>query len=95
MINCLDNSAIIIVLFIFILLYGLNLAKIKLPNYIRNLFNNTIFKIVFLSLLLAYNFKTAPHVAIIVALVFVLTLDYMNHEEMKETFTYLESFMNN
>lgn len=66
----------------------------ELPNFLQNLFNNTIFKVVFLSLLIIYSFDKAPHVALIVALVFVLTLEYLNHEEIKETFAYYESFKN-
>jgi Cu/Ag efflux pump CusA len=95
MANIMSSPVIIIIFSLFIILYGLNLAKIKLPNYIKKLFDNTIFKIVFLSLLLAYNFKAAPHVAVIVALTFVLTLDYMNQQEMRENLSYLEYFVKN
>jgi len=90
----LDNDWVAGLLWLFIVLYGLALGKMELPSYIRNLFNNTLFKIVFLSLLLVYNFKKAPHVALTVALVFVMTLDYLNVEKTKENFAYLEAFEN-
>jgi hypothetical protein len=91
--NLLDNQIIRAALILFIILYGLNLSKIKLPPYIKDLFNNTIFKIAFLSLLLMTNLKKDPHVAIIVSIVFVLTLEYLNNEEIKENFVYLESLI--
>lgn len=92
--NKIDNGFIAILAALFIYLYALNLGKMKLPNYIMNLFNNTIFKIVFLSLLLIYNFENSPHVALAVALVFVLTLDYLNAHQAKENLAYFESFRN-
>ena len=91
--NLLDNQIIRAALILFIILYGLNLSKIKLPPYIKDLFNNTIFKIAFLSLLLMTNLHKDPHVAIIVSVVFVLTLEYLNNEEIKENFMYLESLI--
>lgn len=92
MTDLLNNEFTSIVLALFITLYGLNLGKMKLPCYIKNLFNNTIFRIVFLSLLLVYRFEKSPHVALTVALIFVLTLDHLNHNEIHENFAYLESF---
>jgi hypothetical protein len=89
-----DNEIIAVIVALFVVLYAFNLGKMQLPCYIKNLFNNTIFRILFLSLLLIYNFESAPHVALTVALVFVLTLEYMSHDEIKENFAYLESFMN-
>jgi len=84
-----DTAAVMIALFV--ALYGLNLGRIELPGYIRNLFNNSIFRVVFLSLLLVFNFNKAPHVAIAVALIFVLTLNYLNQLEVRENFSYLET----
>lgn len=92
MANLLDNEFIAVVVALFVVLYALNLGKMKLPDYIKNLFNNTLFRIVFLSLLLVYRFDNAPHVALTVALVFVLTLDYLNTEQVKENFEYFENF---
>lgn len=88
----LDNDGVAAVIAIFIGLYGLEMGRIKLPDYIQNLFNNPIFRVVFLSLLLIYNFDKAPHVAFAIALVFVLTMYQLNHQKAQENFAYLESF---
>lgn len=88
----LDNEWVAVAMSLFIVLYALNLGRMELPCYIKNLFNNTFFRILFLSLLLVYRFEKAPHVALTVALVFVLTLDYLSAEKTKENFAYLEAF---
>jgi hypothetical protein len=88
----LDNDWVAAGLALFVTLYALNLGRMNLPCYIKNLFKNTFFKILFLSLLLIYRFEKAPHVALVVALIFVLTLDYLSVEETKENFAYLEAF---
>jgi hypothetical protein len=86
--NVLENEYVVIGLALFIGLYGLALARIPLPNYIRNLFNNNLFRVFFLSLLLINNFERAPHIAVIVALVFVLTLEYLSNVEQEENMYY-------
>ena len=88
----LDNEWIAVAIALFVALYGIALSRIELPGYIRNLFNNNIFRIVFLSLLLVQSFDKAPHVALSIALVFVLTMYYLGEQEIKENFAYLESF---
>ena len=87
----LDNKFVSAILIILIIVY---LAKLRLgvPTYIRSLFKNDIFRVVFLSLLLIYNFHNAPHVAILVAIFFVVTLHYIGEEETREQFAYLEAF---
>ena len=90
----LNNEYVVIATALFIGLYGLNLAKVQLPTYISNLFKNTIFRIVFLSLLLVFRFENSPHVALTIALVFVLTLDYLGRRDTKENFDYLEHYRN-
>ena len=88
-----NNNEIVIAVVIFAaILYALNMSKIKLPCHIKKLFNNPIFQMVFLSLLLVYNFEKSPHVAITIVLVFVLTLEYLNKEKMYENCKYLKSF---
>nr|QBK88356.1 MAG: hypothetical protein LCMiAC01_00200 [Mimivirus LCMiAC01] len=89
-----DNKYVTIILTLFLFLYGYTLSRVALPNYIKNLFNNNIFRIVFLSLLLIYNFDKSPHVALAVSIVFVLTLYYIGEREMKENFAYLEAYAN-
>jgi len=92
--NLFDNQIISILIVLFLFLYGYNLGKMKLPTYIRKLFDNTIFKIVFLSLLLVFNFKNTPHIALVISIIFVLTLDALNNQETKENIMYYEAFRN-
>lgn len=87
-----NNDFVAILLALFITLYGLNLAKMKLPGYIKNLFTNPIFNIVFLSLLMIMNFKSAPHVALIIAIIFVLTTEFIKNDEVKENMAYMENY---
>ena len=88
----LDNQYVAVAVALFVALYGLALGRMKLPDYIKNLFGNNIFRVVFLSLLLVYNFNKAPHIALAIALVFVLTLHYLNKQQTAENFQYLEAF---
>lgn len=92
--NSIDNQYVSIVVILFLVLYGYNLSKMKLPKYIKKLFDNTIFKIVFLSLLLIFNFKNTPHVALAIAFIFVITLEALNKYEIQKTITYYEAFVN-
>ena len=92
--NSIDNQYVSIAVILFLVLYGYNLSKMKLPSYIKKLFDNTLFKIVFLSLLLIFNFKNTPHIAIAIAIVFILTLDALNRQETKENIMYYEAFKN-
>lgn len=89
--NILDNAYIDAVLVILTTIY-LSTGMIKLPTTIRNLFKNNIFRLVFLSLLLVYRFDNAPHIAFMVALIFVATMYYIGQVEMLENLSYLEHF---
>ena len=93
--SILDNDYVAAGLALFLGVYAIIAARVELPGYLKNLFNNNIFRIVFLSLLLTQNLNKVPHVAITVALLFVLTLHYLNEQEIKENFAYLETFRNN
>ena len=86
-----DNDYVAIGLAFLVALYGLSMGRIRLPGYLRNLFSNTLFRIVFLSMLLIFNFRHTPHIAVAVALIFVLTLEYLNKEEAQENFVYLQN----
>lgn len=89
-----NNDYAAVLLAFFIVIYAFTLSRMTLPDYVKNLFDNTIFKILFLSLLLIYGFKKSPHVAIIVALVFVITMEKLDSQEMFENVAYLETYMN-
>jgi Na+/proline symporter len=89
--NILANNYVAVLLAIFVTAYGFALSRLTLPGYIRNLFNNNIFRVVFLSLLLIHNFNRTPHVAVAIALIFVITLHCLHVQEIKETFVYINN----
>jgi len=89
----LNNEYVVAVMVIFTAIYVSQYRPV-LPAWVAKLFKNDIFRIVYLSLLLMIPFEKAPHVSIIVALVFVLTLNYLNRQEMQENFQLLEAFQN-
>ena len=92
--NVISNDWLAVLVALFLFLYGFRLSRVGLPGYLRNLFNNNIFRIVFLSLLLIYGFETSPHAAILIALVYVITLYYIGEQEVRENIDYFESFRN-
>lgn len=89
--SVLNNEYVFLVVVSLLALYGAN-ARVELPDFVRNLFENCIFRVVFLSLLLIYKFDKAPQVATIVAIVFVLTMHHMNQMEARENFQHIEEF---
>nr|QBK89009.1 MAG: uncharacterized protein LCMiAC02_01020 [Mimivirus LCMiAC02] len=90
----LNNEYFVLVLTIFLYLYGFALSRIEMPRYIKKLFKNNIFRVVFLSLLLVYNFNKSPRVAIVVATVFVLTMYYIGESDKREGFMYFAEYHN-
>jgi hypothetical protein len=90
----LNNEYFLAVATILVVVYG-TMSNIELPPYVRGLFKNDIFRVAFLSLLCIYRFNSAPHVALIIALVFVLTMYFLNLQEKRENFQYLEAFKSN
>ena len=74
-------------------------SKYELPSFLRSLFENPLFKIAFLSLILLYHpssgFKgqqNQPFVALAIGIVFVLTLGYLDRMNTKETFEQIERY---
>ena len=86
-----NNEYLIAIITLFAMSYA-SLGMVELPKWVRELFKNDIFKVVFLSLIAMIPAKKDPHVAILIAIVFVVTLNYLNQHEMKENFGLLESF---
>lgn len=87
--NILGNDYVAVILAIFVTAYGFALSRVELPGWLRNLFNNDIFRVVFLSLLLIHNFDRAPHVGVAIALIFVITIHYANVQETKKKLAHL------
>lgn len=83
--SILNNRWIVSTLYLLVFLYG-SYSRIMLPPNIVKLFNNPIFKFVFLSLILIVNFNKLPHVAVIIALTFLITMYYVHRQERFEKF---------
>lgn len=79
-----DNKYVSTMITIAIGLYAALLGP-ELPPVIKDLFNNTIFRIFVLFLIVVRGNKD-PQMAIIIAIAFVLTLDYIYVNSSKETF---------
>jgi uncharacterized protein YqhQ len=92
-INFLNNDYTIAVLAILAFAYGQH-AMIQLPQFIVDLFSNTLFRVLYLSLLLIARFETRPTVALIIALVFIYMLQYIHIKECKETMANIEKYKN-
>jgi hypothetical protein len=86
----LNNEYFLIATGLLVAVYGA-MSRVELPPFMVSLFKNDIFRVVFLSLLLIYRFEKAPHVALIVALTFILTMNYITEDEVR---VQTESFKN-
>lgn len=60
------------------------------PKYIHDLFKNDLFRVLFLSLLLAHGFHKSPSISILISVVFVYTMHLINEAEIKENFGYID-----
>ncbi len=78
------STAITIGLGLYAALLGPNL-----PKFVKDLFTNTLFRILVLFLVVVRGNKD-PQMAIMIAIAFVLTLDYIYVKDAKETFQMLE-----
>lgn len=65
----------------------------ELPDFVKDLFKNTIFRIIILFLVVVKGNKD-PKMAIMIAVAFVLTLDFIYVKSAKETFNSIEKMTN-
>jgi hypothetical protein len=82
------STSITIILALYAALLGPNL-----PVFVQQLFTNTIFRIIVL-FLVVYNGNKNPKIAILIAMGFVLTLDYIYAQQAKEAFSNIEQLQN-
>ena len=87
----LDNNTLIIIVSLIAVLYILFLDNIQMQLYIKKIFDNTLFRILFLSLLLVYIFNKSSCVIIFIALIYVLSYECIKRNEVNENFIYLEA----
>ena len=74
-----------IVLTMFLVFYS-GLAAPKLPSFIRNLFENPIFRILILSLIV-YKGNKDPQLAIMIAVGFTITMNFISSQRFFENFS--------
>ena len=81
----LENKYVSPVITIFIVLYS-GLIGPQLPDFMKNLFNNQIFRILVLALIV-YKGERDPTMALMIAIAFTFTLNYITERETKEMVT--------
>ena len=70
-----ENEYATTILSLFLVIYG-GLAAPKLPGFIKKLFNNSAFRVLILSLV-AYGGNKNPKVAIMIAISFIVTMNFI------------------
>jgi len=83
--NILDNPYVVATLTILIFLYTASIRP-ELPPYIKVLFNNPIFRVFVLFLVVVRGNKD-PVFSLAIAIAFVTTLTYLNQQQAKEAFS--------
>ena len=81
----LDNKYVAGFLVLFIVLYASMIGP-NLPSSVKKLFSNTIFKMAILFMVLIVG-NTNPSLALVIAVAFVLTLDFIYTNDSKEAFS--------
>ncbi len=86
-----DNTTIAIIIGIVLCTYLLFLENSNNTLYIKNLFNNPIFRVAFLSLLVVFTFERYPFIALIIAFIFVLTSLSIFTDSIRENYQYVDA----
>ena len=89
--DILDNNTLVVFVLLLVVLYILLSDNIQMQQYIKKTFNNVLFRIIFLSLVLIYIFNKSPCVIIFIALVYVLSYESIKRNEVNENFAYLNA----
>lgn len=79
----LNNQYVSTIITVALALYA-SLLGPELPQYVKDLFNNTIFRI-FILFMVVVRGNQDPKMAIMIAIAFVLTLDFIYVKSAKET----------
>jgi len=79
-----SNKIVSTILTTFLILYG-GMASPKLPGFVKKLFENPVFKIIVLSLVV-YNSNKDPKFAIIMAVAFTITMTLIDRQTVEENF---------
>jgi len=88
----LNDKYVIAFLILFVSLYS-DISKIVLPDWFLNLFKNDIFRLLFICLILLIPIKQSPHIAIIVSVLFIITLNLVFEKDTREKMIITEKFI--
>lgn len=91
--NLLDNKYVSTAITIVIGLYASMLGP-NLPQFVKDLFKNMLFKI-FVLFLIMYRANKDPSMSIVIAVAFILTLDYIYKSDAQETFKTINKLTKN
>ena len=80
-----NNKYISTIVTTFLVIYGSTAAP-QLPGIIRILFNNPIFRVIFLGLI-GYSVNKDPKLSILLAIVFTVTLTVISQHNLLEGYT--------
>lgn len=83
--NELFDTSIVVILAIILTMYTSYLRE-DLPKPMEKLFKNSIFQFFYLSLFLVFSFEALPHIAITIALIFLLTINTINYFDNSEKY---------
>lgn len=87
----LNSSFILVILSIFIGLYG-TIINHHSHSFLKKLFINPIFKIVFLSMLLIYRIDNMPIISFAIIIFFILSSQKINDTNIKQNLDYFKGF---
>jgi hypothetical protein len=86
----LENQYVTAVLVLVLVLYG-SLARPNIPPILQNLFENPIFRVLLLALIV-YRGNQNPQLAIVVAVVFMIVMNLITQQKLFESFQQVENF---
>lgn len=79
------NKMVSSVVSLFLVLYA-GMARPKLPSFIKDAFENPMFRVAILSLVV-YRGNKNPTQALMIAIAFTVTMNTLNEQKAKESFT--------
>lgn len=88
----LDNEYVVTALYLVAVLYA-TMAQVELPSFVRELFKNDIFRVMFLSLLLIVRFEQRPSVAVLIVMIYMYTMYLLNRDEVNENVEHFQQLV--
>ena len=82
------NKTVSSVVGLFLVLYGC-LSGPKLPGFIRSMFENPVFRVVILALIM-YRGNKDPQLSLMLSVGFIMVMNQLNEEKIKENFDPME-----